>query len=381
MTKKFIDFLSDKKTVTDLTKAIIEPFEKVLLNLSEAYIFGSAKMGDRVYKYLVSKNIKVLGFVDNDPKKRGLQRDGVNIFSLSELDPSKNSCIIIASSYLCDIGLQLKKNGFFNVIPYYLFGLYDERGFRPEVSFNNPHRDIILNKSKYISFYNDLADEKSKEIFDKVMMFRLTYDTSHLIGAYDSPDIEYFDSEIVKFENDENVFVDCGGYNGDTVQKFIDATRGEYKKIYYFEPLHELCEDAKKNLKNYRDIEFVECGVYSENKILRFESTGDLLAGAVSDDGNIEIKVVALDDYVKEPVTFIKLDVEGSEEEAIIGAKNHIKTTSPILTIASYHRAHDLWRLPEVLKSINPNYKFFLRHYSQSIIDTIIYAIPTDIRK
>jgi hypothetical protein len=75
------------------------------------------------------------------------------------------------------------------------------------------------------------------------------------------------------------------------------------------------------------------------------------------------------------------LDVEGSEEEAIIGAKNHIKTTSPILTIASYHRAHDLWRLPEVLKSINPNYKFFLRHYSQSIIDTIIYAIPTDIRK
>ncbi len=376
MQAKFIDFLLDKKSSTDLTSGIIKPFESVLPNLSEAYIFGSAKMGARVYQYLLTKKIKVLGFIDNNPGKRGSELFGVKIFSLDEIDPTKNQCIIIASSYLCDIGLQLKQNGFANVIPYYLFGLYDPQGFKRELSFNDPHQDIILNKSKYISFYNDLADERSKEVFDKIMMFRLTYDASHLAGAYDSLAQEYFDSEIVKFTNDENVFADCGGYDGDTAQKFIDATQGKYKKIYYFEPVAELYQAAKENLKNCRDIEFVDCGVYSENKVLKFDAVDDLLAGAISEEGSIEIKVVALDDYVKGPITFIKLDIEGSEEDAILGAANHIKT-SPILTIASYHRAHDLWRLPEVIKSINPHYKFYLRHYSQSIIDTIIYAIPT----
>ncbi len=380
MQVKFIDFLLDKKSPTDLTSEIMRPFEGVLSNLSEAYIFGSAKMGARVYQYLVMKKIKVLGFIDNNPGKRGSQLFGVKIFSLDEIDRANNPCVIIASSYLCDIGLQLKQNGFSNAVPYYLLGLYDPQGFKRELSFNNPHQDIILNKSKYISFYNDLADERSKEVFDKVMMFRLTYDATHLTGAYDSTDREYFDDEIVKFKNDENVFADCGGYDGDTVQKFIDATHGKYKKIYYFEPVAELYQAAKENLKNCRDIEFVDCGVYSENKVLKFEALDDLLAGTISEEGSVEIKVVALDDYVKGLVTFIKLDIEGSEEDAILGATNHIKT-SPILTIASYHRAHDLWRLPELIKSINPHYKFYLRHYSQSIIDTIIYAIPTDLAK
>ena len=65
MQTKFIDFLLDKKSSTDLTNAIIKPFESVLSNLGEAYIFGSAKMGARVHQYLLTKKTKVLGFIDN----------------------------------------------------------------------------------------------------------------------------------------------------------------------------------------------------------------------------------------------------------------------------------------------------------------------------
>ena len=64
----------------------------------------------------------------------------------------------------------------------------------------------------------------------------------------------------------------------------------------------------------------------------------------------------------KKTATIIKMDVEGFEREAIWGASQTIARYSPKLMIALYHRNEDIFEIPLLIKSINPNYKLYIRH-------------------
>jgi len=77
-------------------------------------------------------------------------------------------------------------------------------------------------------------------------------------------------------------------------------------------------------------------------------------------------------------VNTIKMDIEGSEIEAIKGAKETILRYCPKLQICVYHKMDDLWNIPLLIRSINPKYKFYLGHHSQNIFDTLLYAIPDE---
>ena len=81
-----------------------------------------------------------------------------------------------------------------------------------------------------------------------------------------------------------------------------------------------------------------------------------------------------MDDIVKENTSLIKMYIEGAELDAISGAKHLIENGSP-LAISVYHKPSDIWMIPELILSINPCYKFYLRHYSKSIVDTVLYGI------
>ncbi len=91
----------------------------------------------------------------------------------------------------------------------------------------------------------------------------------------------------------------------------------------------------------------------------------------------IEIPVCALDEIcVDNDVSFIKMDIEGSEKNALIGAENTIRRCKPKLAISIYHKNEDIWELPEMILQMNENYRLYLRHYSLAGEDTVLYAIP-----
>lgn len=91
----------------------------------------------------------------------------------------------------------------------------------------------------------------------------------------------------------------------------------------------------------------------------------------------IEVPVCALDDICKdENITFIKMDVEGSEYKALLGSKSIISSCRPKLAISIYHKPEDIWELPELILDMNKNYTFYLRHYSLAGEDTVLYVIP-----
>ena len=74
-------------------------------------------------------------------------------------------------------------------------------------------------------------------------------------------------------------------------------------------------------------------------------------------------------------VTYIKMDIEGEEYEALEGAKKVITEQKPKLAVCIYHKAFDIFKLPRLILEMNPEYLFYLRHYSFEGGETVLYAV------
>lgn len=239
-------------------------------------------------------------------------------------------------------------------------------------------RDFIQNIDYYDWVFTRLADEESKRVFTNLIQFRLVPDMQFIEAAFDPDHHQYFDKNIVSCGPDE-VFVDCGGFIGDTTEDFIKQYK-TYKKIYVYEPSGDNIVSCKENLKQYRNVEVRQCGVGEKEERLAISGSGSPSSFVGAGEGKEEsdtIAIISLDSSIEEKVTFIKMDIEGFEIPAIIGAKKHIKEDSPKLAICTYHIISDMWEIPKLIDSINPNYEFYFRHYMKTQNwETVLYAIP-----
>ena len=100
-------------------------------------------------------------------------------------------------------------------------------------------------------------------------------------------------------------------------------------------------------------------------------------ANQVSEIGNEILDGTSIDLDINEPISMIKMDIEGSETKALIGCQNHIRETTPKLLLSVYHNYEDLWKIPRMVEDINPKYKFYLRCYGRELFPTeiVLYAI------
>lgn len=186
--------------------------------------------------------------------------------------------------------------------------------------------------------------------------------------------LQYFDSEIIRPERDE-VFVDGGSMDGSDSINFIKWCKGRYKAVYAFEPDKENCQKIYKNLTGHTGITVLETGLWSDSKDLHFIS-GHSENCAVSEQGTDVIRVTSIDQCIeKDTVTFIKLDIEGSELQALKGAEKVIKKYKPKLAVCVYHKPQDILDIPQKILELNPDYQLFLRHYSYVNTETVLYAI------
>ena len=118
--------------------------------------------------------------------------------------------------------------------------------------------------------------------------------------------------------------------------------------------------------------------IYSQGlgeKVANLKFSNDATLGSrITKKGHLTIQVVPLDRIINK-ATFIKLDIEGAEKEALRGAKKIIIKYSPKLVICIYHKSTDLWRIPLLIKKYVSSYSFYLRHYGQFIYGTVCYAV------
>ena len=110
-----------------------------------------------------------------------------------------------------------------------------------------------------------------------------------------------------------------------------------------------------------------------------YEDRGPSTSIECNSTSNTFAKTITIDDYVSKnrlhSVDFIIMDIEGSEEKALLGVKETIRKFTPKLAICVYHKPDDFYRIPMAILKINPEYDFYLDHYTIHREETVLYAI------
>ena len=199
---------------------------------------------------------------------------------------------------------------------------------------------------------------------------------------------QYFDADVVPIpDSDDMVFVDGGAMDLLSSSNFIRYA-GKYKRIFAFEPDARCFSQCNKKVLEYQlykdKVVLYKAGLWSEKKeaLLTVEKNvgSSFLAvtgrQSVAADDESKIQTCSIDETVGEDrVSFIKMDIEGSELEAINGAAKCIKRDHPILAISIYHKPDDIFTLPQRIKEIDSSYKFSLRAYHEDFTEVVLYAV------
>ena len=216
-----------------------------------------------------------------------------------------------------------------------------------------------------------LADDFSKKIFEGYVNFQFG-GRIEILKEIEIPEDEIYEN-VLKFNNNET-FIDIGAYRGDTVENFVKRTNGNYKKIVAAEPDYKTYQKLIKNCENLNNFASFNAAITDFDGEIGFSS----LAGRQSAIGGENmIKSLSLPTLCKncEP-TFIKIDSEGCELEILKGGEEILKKFKPKMNVAAYHKSEDIFKLPILIKSINPEYKIHLRHHPYiPAWDTLFYCI------
>lgn len=238
--------------------------------------------------------------------------------------------------------------------------------------------------NKLDTFRALLKDDKSIAILDKIVGFRKNFD----LDSYPYPNAtlaeQYFCDDIPMLDNLKAIrFVDCGGFIGDTVATLMQKAGHKVEMTISFEPdsnnLEKLNKELTRQSKRYNKARLLTypSGVYGKNAVLKFSSQGS--SSALSESGDQSIAVCSLDETVfnMQP-NYIKMDIEGAEKQALLGAEKTIKKYRPNLAVCLYHKPQDLWELPLLIHQFSDNYDMYLRVHNNMGLETVLYCIDKD---
>ncbi len=273
---------------------------------------------------------------------------------------------------------QLYNNSMDYYNQYKLWGAYRPEEKEFEMADNRAHA-LVDHLEDFEWLYQNLKDYRSKRILVNILYYWLMSDPKKIGQIKDGTFYQYFDPDLVQC-SEEEVFVDIGGYIGDTLINYSKAFgKNCYKRMYCYEIVPANIEYIEKNVELFQldNVIIRKKGASSRNGTMFLSSNVLSSISQLSEAGSFDVPIVKIDDDIEEDVTFIKMDIEGGEEEALLGCIEKIKENHPKLALSVYHNHKDLWKLPRIIYEADPSYHFYLRYYGSAILPTeyIIYAI------
>lgn len=366
----------------------MENFKKVIKE-KEVVIFCAGEYCMRFLNRLDVEDIMRIRFiVDNDKEKQGTTLYGLPIKSPAEietLNPSNTLIVIAVENSIPEIYKQICDMGSFSIMS-------------ARILINDILTQVaegLFKGQDEIKKVTDLLyDEKSKWIYNEAIRRRMLYGECDFRDLIVRGDAEYrIPLMYNKAKPKDEIIIDCGAYNGDTLKKFAETYGPALKKIYLFECMEESIQELSfamirvKNKKFYPDMVLMPYALSDYESKMKFAKTikpdGSFLVGnrefaqsALYESDYVDVDVTTLDKVIPddEKITLIKMDIEGSEYAALHGAERIITTCKPKLAISLYHCGEDYYRIPLYLKSLVPEYKFAVRHHNKNHCDTDLYC-------
>jgi len=364
---------------------------------------------------LKSHGISPICFCNSDTSKSSPSYCGLPVITLDELKQFHQESIILVATqtYAASVRKRLLDMGFsrdkvlwpkdFDMALglYFSYSNQSVLGFLRARDSNTLLKVLKDNEHKISAVYDLLADQKSKDLFVTKLAFLVRSENlalfKMLMLGFSEPIAEfglipfqemgpenyfYFNNDVFPLSQNE-VFVDVGAYDGDSVSCFVQACNNRkvgYKHIYAFEPDPGNHQALIRNTADIKDISFHQLGVWSEPTVLRFESSEksfSTTASGIAESGDIEIHVVSLDDFLGgNEVTLIKMDPPGDViSKALDGARKTITRYRPKLVLNAYNTLEDIFEVPLLVNRLWPEYKLYLRHVSWTISETDLFAV------
>ena len=317
------------------------------------FIYGMGDGALKIIKVFKEYGISYSGFFASDEFVRGHYFEGHKVHTLSEVENELDDFVIVLA-FACGYESLIKKVEELSQkhtliapdVPVIGDGLFTKQY-------------LSDNFEKIEKVYNLLFDEKSKEVFTRTLAYKITGRIDYIRDISSSPAEAY--SDILK-PDDNEIFVDAGAYNGDTVAEFIENTNNKYNRIYALEPDKRNFKKLTKNTEAIKNIEIINCAAWNEDTTLIFSKNSGRQS-MIAKQG-VEIEARSIDSILNgTDATLIKYDVEGAEREAISGTAKTIKNCKPKLKIALYHRNEDIFEIPLLIKEMNSDYKLYMRKY------------------
>jgi len=244
-------------------------------------------------------------------------------------------------------------------------GGIDQPGF-----VQDQRQDWASFEGEWADIFASLEDEPSRQTLLDLARYRLTGNVQLMRDYAVRVKDQYFEPFL---DLRSEVFVDAGGFDGDTTEEFCRRCP-DYRKVHLFEPSQHNMRAAKSRLAAYRDIVFHTEGLSDEVGSVTFDAEAGSASSVTSGAGE-KVQMTTLDLAVTEPVTLIKMDLEGWELTALAGCERHIRQDRPKLAIAVYHRASDFRTVWRYARSIHPDYTVYLRHYTQGWSETVMFFV------
>lgn len=352
--------------MTDIFKNLTSVWDFLKADGKPIVLYGMGDGADKVLRAFERFSLKASAVMASDDFVRGQSFHGFTVKKLSQLEKELgefNIALCFASQIdevMNTIKSVAKRHK--TVVPSVpVFGevLFDDE-------FVEKNMEIIKSVDRLF------ADEISRQVYRNVLRFYYTGELS-LLDEITSDKAEAFNSILCLGDNE--VFVDLGAYNGDTIDEFLHYSGGKYRKIIALEPNAKNFEKLRTHCGNLERTELWQLGSYSHNTVLSFNNKAGRNS-AISDSG-VQTRVAPVDTILAgTAATYVKSDVEGADFETILGMEKTIREFKPKLNISAYHRFEDIFRLPLLLSRLNPDYKIYLRHHPYiPAWDTNIYCV------
>lgn len=316
-------------------------------------LYGMGNGADMIISELKKREIEFSDTFASDGFVRGQLFHGKRVLSLGEAEEKYHEFIILMTFAVHDektlafVRELSKRHRLYSpTVPIAGTGLFD--------------LDYLTENEKSLDeAFELLEDEVSKKTFIDVLNFKISGKTDFLFDCQSEKSEVY--ENILKLSKDESI-VDLGAYDGDTIREFLSFTGGKFKRIFAFEPDEKNFKKLSAKTAGLERTELFNLGAWNKKETVLFEKK----AGRNSHESRngVPLHFDRVDSVLGDTeISFLKMDVEGAEMNALDGASALIKKFKPKLYVCAYHRNEDFFALPKKILSLRPDYKIYLRHH------------------
>ena len=355
-------------------------FDQLAGGVRPIVLFGAGALGRMVLAGLRRIGAEPRALADNNPKLWGQEVDGLRVFSAAEAAHrfGQDCCFVVTIYNGSKARQQLRDLGCRYVAPLAaLFWKYAGE-FVPCNGIDLPH-NLPPHADELRAVFGMLADEHSRREMCAQLRWRYWLDDKTMPTPLAPRDL-YFPRQLIA-PFDGEVFVDCGAFDGETVHGFLERAGSRFEHIYSFEP-----DPGNRNLLEQSTVALgaaissritsLPFGLGAQDGPVQFSADASVSSHMTAGEG-ISVECRKLDNIAWQHLpTYIKMDIEGAEPDALRGASELLRKHMPVLAVCLYHRSEHLWQIPRYIHETAPEYELFICRYAEDCWELVCYAVP-----